>query len=283
MKRNLVWVALVLCGCAAEREVSVDGAPAKTLKEETGVSDTRRDLEPRFGEARGCFVLLDLGRDRWVRVFPELADERLTPCSTFKVFNSLAGLDAGVLRDAETAFAWDGTPQSRPVCARDHTLQTAMRHSVVWYYQRVATGVGAPRMQRYLRAVGYGNEDTSAGLTRFWLDRDSLKISANEQAAFLARLYRSELPFSASAQRTVRKILVQKRYPDGTVLSGKTGSGRRGPSGLTLGWFVGHLERPDGAWVFATNLRAPEATYGGQARSLTLRLLRDLDLLPRGT
>ncbi len=33
---------------------------------------------------------------------------------------------------------------------RDHTLATAMRHSVVWYFQRVATMLGNDRERVYL-------------------------------------------------------------------------------------------------------------------------------------
>src|SRR5207247_8048286 len=156
-------------------------------------------LERRFDElAAGydaCFVLYDAHEDRTLRVNAPECRRALSPCSTFKIFNSLAGLQSGVLKDEHTLFAWDHTPQPLPTWEKDHTLATAVRDSVVWYFQRVAAGVGEKAMQGYLDAAGYGNRDISGGFTRFWLG-SSLNTSPDEHVAFLRRPYRNTLPFA---------------------------------------------------------------------------------------
>lgn len=215
-------------------------------------------LERRLGDlAAGydaCFVLYDAGQDRTLRVNEAECRRRLPPCSTFKVFNSLAGLESGVLKDETTLFEWDRTPQPLPAWEHSHTLATAVRDSVVWYFQRVAAGVGEKRMQGYLDAVGYGNRDISGGLTRFWLG-SSLLISPDEQVGFLRRLYRADLPFAPRNMEIVRKILVQEDK-DGVVFSGKTGSCDAG-GGQSVGWFVGRQVSPAADYIFAARIVGP--------------------------
>src|SRR6185312_7232822 len=98
---------------------------------------------------------------------------------------------------------------------RDQTLATAMRYSVVWYFQHIATLLGPERERAYLERFDYGNEDSSSGLTTFWLD-GSLRISPEEEERFLVRLYDGKLPVKAEAVRTLRQILTQ---PAGAVVN----------------------------------------------------------------
>jgi beta-lactamase class D len=238
-------------------------------------------LERRFGElAAGydaCFVLYDAREDRTLRVNEAECGRPLSPCSTFKIFNSLAGLQSGVLKDEHTLFAWDHTPQPLTAWEKDHTLATAVRDSVVWYFQRVAAGVGEKAMQGYLDAAGYGNRDISGGLTRFWLG-SSLKISPDEQVAFLRRLYRNDLPFDRRNIAIVKRVLVQEEN-DGVVFSGKTGSCDAG-GGQRAGWFVGRQASPTREYIFATRIVAAdrgalrgEGADGLHARAISRGLL----------
>jgi beta-lactamase class D len=133
---------------------------------------------------------------------------------------------------------YDGKPVRFRSWRRRHTLASAMRHSVLWYFQRIARRLGPARERAYARKLDYGNADTSSGLTSFWIG-GSLAISAEEQVRFLVRLYRDQLPVSRAAMRAVRAMLVQPRgvvtnamgahdfaapWPSGTAVSAKTGS-----------------------------------------------------------
>lgn len=228
-----------------------------------------------FEGREGCFLLQEGGATRPLERVGTLCAERVSPCSTFKIPNSLIGLETGVLADESAALPWDGVKRSRPEWNRDHTLASAIKVSAVWYYQELARRVGTERMQELVSAIPYGNADISSGIDTFWLDA-SIRISPDEQVAFLERLRVSQLPFSERSQRIVRDILVQEsRGP--IAYRGKTGS--CGVDGAKdHGWWVGWVEKDGKATVFATLVRGNEA-FGPVARRLTEVQLRKRGLL----
>ena len=127
--------------------------------------------------------------------------------------------------DVYTLFKWNGTQYSFPYWNHDHTLASATRESVVWYFQELAARIGPERMQEYIDKIGYGNKDISGGLTTFWLG-SSLQISALEQVDLLNKLYSGQLPFSAREYRDSAKNITLSE-DGGTKLMGKTGSALR--------------------------------------------------------
>ncbi len=277
-------VAVVLAGCSGPGPASVQ---ARLQRQGLAAAEPAAlDAAPEFTGVEGCMVLRELASGETRRYRPDLCAERAEPCSTFKIGNALIGLQTGVLQDESTVIPWDGTPQPRPAWQQDHTLASAVRESVVPYFQHVATGVGQGRMRYWLERLGYGNADTSSGLTSFWLRPGSLRVSADEQVDFLARLYRGELPVDARSASVVERILVL-REQDGVTLSGKTGTGGDGGADRTgdtdhnavLGWFVGHLRTPMGEFVFATRISAPSGATGRRARDITEAVLRDIGLM----
>jgi beta-lactamase class D len=222
------------------------------------------------GDAAGaptisCFLLSELGVGEIRRAPAVGCAERVTPASTFKIPHALAALDAGVVADASTTFAWDGSPMPFESWERDHTLASAMRSSVVWYFQRVADALGPAREQEYLVRFRYGNQDSSGNPGRFWLE-DSLLVSPDEQQRFLLDLHASTLPASASAMRVARDLLVQPRgmitnakgtrpfdapWPEGTVVRAKTGNAQY-DDGVSVEWLVGSVTRDARTWVFVS-------------------------------
>jgi beta-lactamase class D len=189
----------------------------------------------------------------------------VSPQSTFKVPHALAALDAGIIEGPDTVFKYDGSPVDFPAWRRDHSLQTAMRYSVVWYFQRIAQTLGEAREREYLRKLQFGNADVSGGLTTFWLGR-SLLVMPEEEMRFWLRLYADDLPVSARAMATVRQLLVQPRgtivnatgehpfdapWPEDAVVSAKTGAGPD-RSGNAVRWLVGHVQRGARSWVFVS-------------------------------
>ena len=150
--------------------------------------------------ASSCFLLYELGVGEVVRAPAEGCATRVTPASTFKIPHALAALDAGVLSGPDAMLRYDGASVRFDAWRRDHTLASAMRYSVVWYFQGVARLLGEEREQLYLGRFGYGNQDPSSGLESFWLG-GSLLISPDEQERFLARLYENALPVSERAMQ----------------------------------------------------------------------------------
>jgi beta-lactamase class D len=249
-------VAIVVVGSVAL------GGPGCAPHTETGSA-----CPPQIEASRlpsSCFLLYELGVGEVMRAPAALCSARVTPASTFKIPHALAALDAGVLSGPDARMLYDGAPARFETWRRDHTLASAMRYSVVWYFQRVARLLGDERERQYLARLEYGNQDSSSGLESFWLG-GSLLISPDEQERFLVRLYSDTLPVAEAAMQGVRSVLVQPRgvvvnaegghpfsgpWPEDAVLSAKTGSSD--DAGRSVRWLVGHLERRPRSWVFVS-------------------------------
>ncbi len=254
---------------------SAGGAPA------TGA----QDLSSIFKGTTATFVLYDLKNDRYLRYNEKRAGERFSPFSTFKIPNSIIGLESGVITDENFQIAWDRKKyppdpdwNREPFVhwSRDHTLKTAIKYSVVWYYKELALRVGETAMKRYVAQLNYGNQDASGGLDKFWLN-SSLRISAEEQINFLRAFYTGKLGISSRTTEIVKRITLLEETPR-YRLSGKTGGGPL-PHG-SLGWFVGYLERDGNVYFFATNIEGPNYFAIRDKRiELTRRVLTELGLL----
>ena len=163
---------------------------------------------------------------------------------------------------------------------RDQTLRSAFSVSCLWFYQGLARRIGSPRMDHWVKALHYGNEDTSGGLTNFWLS-SSLAISANEQVDFLQRLHGRKLPFSSRSVDMLLDIMTVSKE-GGITYRGKTGTAGNGLKLIaTAGWWVGSLSGAKGDYYFATWITGGENPSGRTARQITERILRELELLPK--
>nr|AIA10790.1 classD_beta_lactamase [uncultured bacterium] len=245
-----------------------------------------QDLSPFFKDINGAFVLYDLKNDHYIRYNEARCRERFSPFSTFKIPNSLIGLESGVIKDADFIIPWDRRkypPDDWTIepfihWGRDHTLRSAIKYSVVWYYRELAGRVGERAMKEYVSKLHYGNQDISGGVDRFWLN-STLKISADEQVAFLKALYKEELPVSSRPMKILKDILVLEETPQ-YKLSGKTGGGPN--NGKGLGWFVGYVETKGNVYFFATNIEGADYLAIRDKRiALTKRILAELGHLPK--
>jgi beta-lactamase class D len=224
----------------------------------------------------GGFLLWDLDSNRLRVDDAERAARGFLPASTFKIFNGLVALEEGVVRDAEQVFPWDGVERPVEAWNRDQTFRSAMRVSAVWVFQEIARQIGPARMQRWLDRVGYGNRDISGGIDRFWLD-GALRITPLEQARFVARLARGDLPFSARTLEIVRDVLVVERGP-GYVLRAKTGWAEA--STPATGWYVGWVERGGAVHVFVLELDIRGDGDAPQRLAVTRSILAAAGLVP---
>jgi beta-lactamase class D len=240
-------------------------------------SDSSRDLAAVFPGFRAAFVLRDVGTGRSVRHNADFARTRLAPCSTFKIPSSLVGLETGVVPDAAFVLKWDGVERPVEAWNRDHDLRSAIQSSVVWYYQELARRVGPQRMQHWMSAFHYGNEDISGGIDRFWLG-SSLRISPDEQVAFLAQLHAGELPVSARSLAIVKEILLQDPPAPGLVYRGKTGACQDPGAADPHGWWVGSIEKQARLYLFAAVIEGPGAS-GRVCRPMVEKALSALGVL----
>jgi len=232
-----------------------------------------RSLSDYAGEMSACIAIYSKTDGQFLVHNMEQCRQRFSPCSTFKIPNALIGLETGVLSSPEDRKTWDGTKHSREVLNQDHTLASAIRFSVVWYFQELALEIGEQRMQNALDSFNYGNRDISGGQDHFWLS-SSLKISALEQITFMSALDDEQLNATRENQAVVKAMMRQDyELPKDFSgdLYGKTGS-CVAPSG-DHGWFTGFLHRDGQAYVFAVNVTG-EAMWGGQARAIAIEVLQ---------
>ena len=252
------------------------------------VAARAQDLSGFFKGINGAFVVYDMKHDRYLRYNQERCRQRFSPKSTFKIPNSLIGLETGVIRDAEFVIQWNREkypPQANwneePFVhwGKDQTLRTALKYSVLWYYRELALRVGSQQMKKFVTAFDYGNEDVSGRVDNFWLN-NVLKISADEQVEFLKAFYNGRLPVSKRSTRIVKDILVFEKTPT-YQLSAKTGGGPI-DEGIYIGWFVGYLETNGNVYFFATNIEgASYVEIRGKRIELTKEILRALGYLPK--
>ncbi|MBL6956044.1 MAG: class D beta-lactamase [Chlorobium phaeobacteroides] len=203
--------------------------------------------------------------------------QRLAPCSTFKIYNTLIGLELGLIKGPDDHwYTWDGVRRGYEAWNKDMSLREAFRVSAVPAYQILARRIGHDRMKTYIGNIGYGTGDISSGIDTFWLPREgktSITISADEQVALLNRLLDGKLPFSEKNISILRDIMKVTETSKGT-LYGKTGSGMDVEGKWNLGWFTGFVESGGEVYVFACNITGGENPSGIVAREIVEDVLK---------
>jgi beta-lactamase class D len=219
----------------------------------------------------GCFTMLN-NTDGQVTVYNMALDTtRFTPASTFKIVNSLIGLQSGVITDEKMIIKWDGTRRERPEWNKDMDMQQAFKVSSVPYYQEVARRIGPDTMKQWIDSLSYGNKNISGPIDSFWLN-NNLKISPDEQLGLLKKLYFDQLPFRKSVQQIVRNVMLQE---DNTLykLSYKTGWGFD-ESKNSIGWVAGWIEENMHVYFFVTLVRSADPKI--DMRSVRMDITKDV-------
>ncbi len=227
--------------------------------------------------ASGVFVLLDLQTSNLLVSDPQRGEQRFTPASTFKMLTALIALQTGAVSGPDEVFKWDGQPRFIKSWQRDLTLSEAMRESAVPIYQEVARRIGQQRMQHFVSATNFGNNNIGQAIDRFWLD-GPLAISAIEEARFTARLAQGQLPFDPAVQATVRAMLPSEKTADYQPF-GKTGWAM--DQQPMIGRYSGWVERADGQrFAFALNMDIASSAELSKRQALAKAALIALKIIP---
>ncbi len=173
----------------------------------------------------------------------------LPPASTFKVFLALVALETGTLRGADEVVPWNGKRYPRqPEWEKDMALREAMQSSNESYFGTLADRIGHDRLAAWVARADYGNGRIGEVPAEAWLD-GVLTVTARQQLAFVDRLRRNDLPFSARTIDAVKAAMLDETI-GGRRVYGKTG---------TLpgnAWWIGWVE---GGWV--EGHKAPAASF----------------------
>jgi len=235
------------------------------------------EIEKIFMEANveGSFVLYDVTEDHFTGYNSQRANKRYIPASTFKIANSLIGLTVGAVKNVDEILPYGGKPQFLKIWEKDMSLRDAIKISNVPIYQELARRIGHAAMREGLIKLEYGNAEVGTVVDRFWLD-GPIRISAIEQAEFLARLALLKLPLSQDIQKSVIDIVKLEENVT-SVLYGKTGWTTASDPGI--GWWVGWVERSGKIYSFALNIDMNNIEEASKRIDLGMASLKALGLL----
>jgi beta-lactamase class D len=235
---------------------------------------------------RECFMLQPLdGSPAFVSDRAECA-VRTAPASTFKIPHALIALDTGVITDPLATVPWDGTRQNFPAWERDHSLDSAVKDSVLWFFRRIAGLIGRERMLQSLAKLGYAADSFESDITAFWVNGD-LVVSGEEQLRFLQKLVRYELPVKREHVDAVKAAFLMPagkitnasgahdfalQWKKPLVVRAKTGN--TNVRNERVSWLVGHIESQGKQYVFVARVRGQGALPGTAGAALALRMLK---------
>ena len=244
------------------------------------VNNTREDnsLVKYFDQhqLKGTFALFDNGTGEFtVYNMNRYRDSAYLPASTFKIVNSLIGIETGVVKDSATVIPWDGVTRAIPEWNRDLNMHEAFTYSCVPWFRELARRIGKDTMQNWLDTLGYaqlhGKVVIKNNLDTFWLD-NSVKVTADEQLGLVKKLYFNQLPFQPRSQRMVKNMMLREDNSN-YKLSYKTGWGHT-EKGYALGWIIGWIEENRHPYFFVLQVESPDSNYNmGDVR---LKMLKDI-------
>lgn len=223
-------------------------------------------------KVEGCFALLDNGTGKFtVHNLGRYRDSSYLPASTFKIVNSLIGLQTGKISGDSMVIKWDGVTRQREEWNKDLTMYEAFRVSSVPYYQEVARRIGKDTMQFWLDSLGYGTKTIKGPIDSFWLN-NTMKIKPDEQLGLIKKLYFDQLPFFKSYQETVKRAMLFENNSN-YRLGYKTGWGFK-EDGTNLGWIVGWIEENEHPYFFVLNIESADKNF--DMVTIRLKMLKDI-------
>ncbi len=206
----------------------------------------------------GCFALYDNGTGQFtVYNLSRYKDSAYLPASTFKIVNSLIGIETGRIVNEKMVIKWDGVIRKHDngdtitEWNKDLTMAEAFKVSCVPYYQEVARRIGKDTMQHWLDSIKYGNKKIGGAVDSFWLN-NTLKITPDEQLGLVKKLYFNQLGFQKRTQEIVKKVMLQEDNAN-YKLYYKTGLGYK-ENGKSIGWIVGWIEENRHPYFFVLNV-----------------------------
>lgn len=233
-----------------------------------------KSLQKYFDENKveGCFAIMDNASGKFtVHNLARYRDSSYLPASTFKIVNSLIGLQTGKIVNDSMVIKWDGVTRRVADWNKDLTMYEAFRVSSVYYYQEVARRIGKDTMQFWLDSLGYGTKKIKGAVDSFWLN-NTLKVTPDEQLGLVKRLYFDQLPFFKSYQEVVKRAMLFEENTN-YRLGYKTGWGFR-ENGNAIGWVVGWIEENKHPYFFVLNIESPDKDF--DMWTIRMKMLKDI-------
>jgi beta-lactamase class D len=229
-------------------------------------------------KVEGCFALMNNATGKFtVYNLARYRDSSYLPASTFKIVNSLIGLQTGKIVNDSMVIPWDGVKRWNEDWNKDLTMYEAFRVSSLPYYQEVARRIGKKEMERWLDSLKYGAKDMNekgtirSAIDSFWID-NSLKITPDQQLGLVKKLYFNQLPFFKSYQEIVKRAML---FEDNSNyrLGYKTGWGTS-EKNHAIGWVTGWIEENNHPYFFVLNIETADKNI--DMVSVRMRILKNI-------
>lgn len=228
-----------------------------------------------FSDINGCAVVYDLNADHYMVYNESEITHRVPPCSTFKIYSALNALEQGIITPADNTLSWDGMQREFADWDQDHNLDSAMQQSVNWYFQSLDRTAGVEQLSAFYRSINYGNTVIGNDATNYW-NGSALKISALEQVELLVKLYNNSWGFNSENIAAVKNSMLLS-VSDGTILYGKTGTGKIGSTNIA-GWFIGYVEQAGNTYFFAVYLCSDTGADGTTGTQIAIKILDSMGI-----
>ena len=224
-----IFSIIFFAGCTVNN-VSIDDEIGDLFKE--------KNVEGTFGmfdNSRGKFTIYNLDRFK----------VPYSPGATFNIFNALVAIHIGRIPDVNGLIDAQVAPETH----QEITLTEAFKGSSNEHFKALARKIGKDTMKTWVDSVKYGNMKLGRSVDQFWSD-NTILISADEQLGLIKRLYFKQLPFRASVQDELKKLLIvennaqfQLAYQLGTAPE----------KGKTICWVMGWIEENRHVYPFVLN------------------------------
>lgn len=246
----LIAAAAILLSSCASNNVTIDDSLGRYF-DSAGV--------------KGTFALLDNGQGHFtIYDLPRYRDSLYPAAETFDIFQTLIGLQTGVLPDEKKiAMTVDSTiadpanpgkridikvPISYGRVMRDRTLLGDL------VFQHLADSIGIDTLKKWVDSLQYGNKDIRSDSGSVLVR--GIKINADQQLGFIKKLYFNQLPFFRRPQDLVKSVLSKETNSNYTLVY-KTGRASYSP-GPAIGWVMGWVQENGHPYFFVTNVESPD-------------------------
>ncbi len=261
---------VLIVGCAEGKKL-----PNTYTRSKEPVKFQQIDLQDLFATKGlgGQILIYDEACNQYTSSDFSIAKDPFLPASTFKIPNTIIGLETGVI-DENYIFTYDGKPRMLKAWEKDLTLREAFQTSCVPCYQELARKVGLANMKALLDSMAYPGMDVGKdNLDMFWLKGQSA-ISPLQQVDFLRRFMTKQFNLKESTRSIMKEVMARDTTVNG-IRYAKTGRGEY--NGKDMGWFIGYIQKPKNRIYFATVIVLedgfPEALFADERIRLTDEVL----------
>lgn len=261
--KYILFLSLILFACSKQQ---------KSVLSNYSSTDIENIFESE--NVNGCFIIYDLKNDKKLTFNAARLDSAFLPASTFKIINSMIALETGIVKDENEIIPWDSIDRGYDKWNMNQNLESGIKYSAVWFYQELARRIRHDRMEYWVKASKYGNQNINGNIDSFWLNGE-IRITPNQQIDFLKKLYFNQLPFSKENQEIVKKIMLVEQTPQ-YIIRAKTGWAARVDK--QIGWYVGYLEKGENVYFFAINMDIQNDNDPPKRKRITTKILDHIQL-----